>query len=370
MNTRILSLSLLLGSAAAHAQFTKSEVQYWIGTGTDSTVLVIDFQDGTDDDSYAWGYLHDGTATAEDMLNAVASADVNLTVEIPGGFLNTTTYGDHAGIGGSPNWWSTWSGASLTTMTTNMGLSEVLSNGSWFGCSYTDFDPALEPTDPIAAFDPMGFTADDVLFWTGSGSNTALLVIDFQDGSATSSYAWGHRFDGSTTGEAMLNAVLAADPALEAVISTGFLSDVTYGPHAGIGGAPNWWSTWSATNLGNWFSNLGLATAVEHGGLFGCSYTDFNPALRPAPPVAAEIPTGINARVSADLVVYPQPAADVLHIRSTEPIGQPLWITDVAGRQVVTTRGDGLLTTVDVSALPAGMYVLQVGEVKRTIAVQ
>ena len=192
-----LSAFALLAAAPLQAQtFDITQVKYWVGSGPDSSVLVVDFQDGTDDPSYAWGFLHDGTATGEDMVSAIAAADPNITADIPGGFLNSFTYGDHAGIGGSPDYWSTWSGTSVADMEMNMGLAEVLYNGSWFGCSYTDFDPALNPREPIAAFDPFAFTADDVTFWVGSGANEAVLIVDFQDGTGTASYAWGYRFDG------------------------------------------------------------------------------------------------------------------------------------------------------------------------------
>ncbi|HRF79496.1 MAG TPA: T9SS type A sorting domain-containing protein [Flavobacteriales bacterium] len=366
-----LSAFALLATAPLQAQtFDITQVKYWVGSGPDSSVLVIDFQDGTDDPSYAWGFLHDGTATGEDMVNAVAAADPNITADIPGGFLNSFTYGDHAGIGGSPDYWSTWSGTSVANMEMNMGLAELLFNGSWFGCSYTDFDPALNPREPIAAFDPLAFTADDVQFWVGSGSNSAILVIDFQDGSATPSYAWGFRFDGSTTGEAMLNAVRAADASLDAVVTSGFLSDLTYGTQEGIGGAPDYWSTWSATNLGNWTSNLGLSTAVNDGGLFGCSYTDFMPAIRPTPPVAAGPSTGLVAHARENMLVYPQPAEREMNIRSEGSMDERISIVDLAGQLVYAGRTAGMLTTVDVSTWAAGLYVLQVGAVKRTIAVQ
>lgn len=368
---RTITFSALLASAPLQAQtFDIGQVEYWVGSGPDSTVLVVDFQDGTDDPSYAWGFLHDGTATGEDMVNAIAAADPNITVDIPGGFLNSFTYGDHAGIGGAPNYWSTWSGTSIADMEMNLGLAEVLSNGGWFGCSYTDFEPALNPREPIAAFDPFAFTAEDVQFWVGSGANTAILVIDFQDGSATPSYAWGYRFDGSTTGEAMLNAVLAADASLDAVINTGFLSDLTYGTQAGIGGAPDYWSTWSATNLGNWSTNLGLATAVNDGGFFGCSYTDFMPAIRPTPPVAAGVSTSIAAVENELFTVYPQPANDIITIRREADTNETVRITDGAGRLVHEGRTDGAFTTLDVNAFAPGLYVLHVGGTKRTIAVR
>lgn len=364
----------LLATAPMQAQtFNIADVAYWVGTGSDSSVLVVDFQDGSFNPSYAWGFLHDGTATAEDMLNAVAAADVNFTVNIGGGFLSDITYNDLAGIGGDPNWWGTWSGTGIADLGMNMGIAEALSNGSWFGCSYEPYDPEADPTgptEPIAAFEPFRFTADDVTFWVGSGTNEAVLIVDFQDGTGTSSHAWGYRFDGTTTGEAILNAVADADPDFAIVVGGGFLSDITYNSHAGIGGSPDYWSTWSGTNLGNWYMNMGIGTSVADGDLFGCSYTDFAPALRPYYPVAAPGSTSIVEQRINDLLVYPQPATDVLSIRSGANGNVPVRISDLAGQLVYTGRTNGVLTTIDVHAFASGLYVLQVGELKRTIAVQ
>lgn len=369
---RTLSAFALLATAPAMAQtFTIADVVYWVGTGTDSSVLVMDFQDDTEDKSYAWGYLHNGGATAEDMLQAIAAADTNLTADIPGGFLNSATYNGHAGIGGSPNYWSTWSGTGLDDMYMNSGLAEVLSNGSWFGCSYTDWNPALPPGMPWAAFEPFRFTMDDVVFWTGTGAHAAVLVVDFLEADgAASSYAWGYRFDGTTTGEAMLNAVAAADPSFDMAASGGFLNDIIYGELAGMAGAPNYWGTWSATNLGNWSMNSGIGTEVADGGFFGCTYTDFNPALRPGYPEPASITTAIAEAAAGDLAVYPQPATAQLSIRGNVAGGERLRITDLAGQLVLEERTGGALTTVDVGSLAPGIYVLQAGGMKRTIAVQ
>lgn len=365
----LLTLLAFSASTAAHAQFDFSHVQYWVGAGADSSVLVVDFQDGTDDASYAWGWLHNG-GTGEDMLNAIAAADVNFSIDLTGGFLNSATYGSHAGIGGSPDYWSTWSGTSFATLGMNMGASEEVGNGDWFACSYTDFSPALEPTEPIAAMDPFGFTAADVNFWVGSGTDTTLLVVDFQDGSGASSFAWGYLHDAGVTAETMLNDIAAADPEFAAVTTGGFLGDVTYGDYAGIGGEPNYWSTWSGTNLGDWSMNMGISTELENGGFFGCSYTDFFPAIRPGFPTAASFTTGVTATIAPSFNVWPQPATDLLNV-STELAGQQeVIVYNMAGTRVYQGVTNGTVSTIDVRSLSAGMYVLQLGTAKRLIAVQ
>lgn len=58
---------------------------------------------------------------------------------------------------------------------------------------------------------------DDITFWVGAGANRAGIVIDWNGQSQTdASLAWGYRWDGAATGEAMLRAVIAADPRLYA----------------------------------------------------------------------------------------------------------------------------------------------------------
>lgn len=369
--TTLSAYAVLAATPALAQTFEASQVKFWVGSGPDSTVLVIDFHDSTDTPSFAWGFRHNGAATAEDMLNAIDAADENLTVDITGGFLNSITYGTHSGIGGAPNWWGTWSGSSLASLAMNQGISEVLANGSWFGCSYTDFDPALAPTIPVAAIDPLAFTAADVLVWAGSGPDSTVLVVDFQEGGGSSSFAWGYLHEAGATGEMMVAAIAAADPTFIPVVNGGFLSDLTYGSHAGIGGAPDWWSTWNATNMGDWAMNMGLGTELGNGDFFGLSYTDFNPALAPGVPQAAPAGTaGIRVAAAANMEVWPQPATDVLQVRIAAQGQQPVSLVDMRGTRVFQGRGMAPVMAMDVKGLAAGLYVLQVGEVKRTIAVQ
>ncbi len=357
----------------AQAQFNFSEVEYWIGSGTDSSVLVVDFQNATWDSAYAWGYLHNGTATGEDMLNAIAAADVNFSVAIAGGFLNDIVYGKQQGIGGTNGFfWSTWSGTSIATLSMNAGISTSLANGEYFGCSFTDFSPALAPRTPIPAFEPFGFTAQDVDFWVGNGTDSAVLVVDFQDASGSSSFAWGYLYSGIATGQDMLEAVDAADANFSVAISGGFLNDITYNSFAGIGGNPNFWGTYSATNLGNWDLNIGIGDTLQNGELFGCSYTDFDPALRPGHPVAAPNTIGLfENEMSHTLDLYPNPASDVLFIGSDHfsTSGElNIKITDAMGRIVVQNTVYGN-SGINVSSLPKGIYTLSFTE-KNTTAVQ
>jgi hypothetical protein len=78
--------------------------------------------------------------------------------------------------------------------------------------------------------------------WTGTGANEAGLVIDWYNGTTSEgSLMWGYRWNGSATGEQMLNAIVAADPRLfaeENGFVTGF-GDILFGiGYAGSGNEP------------------------------------------------------------------------------------------------------------------------------------
>lgn len=72
---------------------------------------------------------------------------------------------------------------------------------------------ALVLVDPSAAGPVDSF--DDIQFWVGTGSNSAAVAIDWDKNStATPALVWGFRWDGTATGQTMLNAIVAADPRL------------------------------------------------------------------------------------------------------------------------------------------------------------
>jgi hypothetical protein len=109
---------------------------------------------------------------------------------------------------------------------------------------------------------------DDIQLWTGSGTNRAAVVIDWNTPEAFNqttvpapvadkTLVWGYRFDGTTTGDQMFNAIVAANPQLYAVEDVdpvygvgvkaiGFNLDNT--GIAGIGGVTNTFTTSSFTN--------------------------------------------------------------------------------------------------------------------------
>lgn len=214
------------------------------------------------------------------------------------------------------------------------------------------------------------FDFSHVQYWVGSGADSSVLVVDFQDNLAGSAFAWGYLHNGPVTAETMLNDIADADPAFTAVTTGGFLGDVTYWDHAGISGGPDYWSTWDGNDQGGWDSNLGIGGMVGNGDLFGCSYTDFNPAIEPGIALPAAIPTGIREVQATIVQVWPQPATDIVYVRSDRAGRKEVTLFDMAGVVIKREAMNSMIITLDVASLPAGMYLLQVGDSKRLIAVQ
>ncbi|WP_027387575.1 DUF5074 domain-containing protein [Chryseobacterium gregarium] len=52
-----------------------SDIQYWVGTGTNEAAFVVQWNDSKNPDALVWGFRWNGTATGEDMLKAIAAAD-------------------------------------------------------------------------------------------------------------------------------------------------------------------------------------------------------------------------------------------------------------------------------------------------------
>ena len=71
----------------------------------------------------------------------------------------------------------------------------------------------------------------DIDYWVGSGSNRAAVAVDWDKNStATPALVWGFRWDGTATGQTMLNAIVAADPRLFAKSEGhGSLGSAVYG---------------------------------------------------------------------------------------------------------------------------------------------
>lgn len=69
----VLGILPAILSGTAHAQSFRPQITQTVGSGSNESFLVVDFQDGTVDHNYAFGYLYDGSRTGADLIAAVSS---------------------------------------------------------------------------------------------------------------------------------------------------------------------------------------------------------------------------------------------------------------------------------------------------------
>ncbi|RXM51979.1 MULTISPECIES: DUF5074 domain-containing protein [unclassified Chryseobacterium] len=60
------------------ANISFSDIQYWVGTGSNQAAFVVQWNDSKNPDALVWGFRWNGNATGEDMLKAIAKADHRL----------------------------------------------------------------------------------------------------------------------------------------------------------------------------------------------------------------------------------------------------------------------------------------------------
>lgn len=76
------------------ANISFSDIQYWVGTGSNQAAFVVQWNDSKNPDALVWGFRWDGNATGEDMLKAIAKADKRFfTLLYPGTQFGTAVGG-------------------------------------------------------------------------------------------------------------------------------------------------------------------------------------------------------------------------------------------------------------------------------------
>ncbi|MEI8292458.1 MAG: PEP-CTERM sorting domain-containing protein [bacterium] len=98
MKKNVLVASLLFaGAFASEAQTlvqSFDDIQFWAGTGTNRSALVLQWNDGGTPTSLAWGYRWSGNATGIAMLKAIAGATLVTAPQSPSTVLDTLSGAD------------------------------------------------------------------------------------------------------------------------------------------------------------------------------------------------------------------------------------------------------------------------------------
>lgn len=79
----LLALAVFCGPAAAgpYTDFGFDDITYWVGEGENEAAFVVEWVDGSETLTLAWGYRWDGTAYGSDMVYALAQGVDRYTLD-------------------------------------------------------------------------------------------------------------------------------------------------------------------------------------------------------------------------------------------------------------------------------------------------
>ena len=207
-----------------------------------------------------------------------------------------------------------------------------------------------------------GYTFNDVAveYWAGSGSNEAVVVIDFGEGS----YAFGYRWDGGPKyGKNLMDAVAAAG-SLDYNEAGGFLNTISYDGYSNIGenGWPtDWWSYFVSDDGENWvaadveFAMRELSNGVWDGWAHQTTGA-WPPVHLPTTPTRG-LCTGTLDYDSNDFAIEVVEYIEGEGVGNDWLSGQPFNDPNTAlGRPTLETTGDGWLIPVDANVPAVPVY--------------
>lgn len=360
---KIYLFFLLLCMQFSFAQFTESDVKFWVGTGSKKAYFVADFNDSNTPTSYAWGYRFDSSnLTMEDLINAIALAEPKMEVDIPSGFLFSLNYNHH--IPSLDDYWSTWWGPSAENMTINNGVNNTpLVDGKWYGVSY-GFDPTFtQPSVPVAAYSSAWYTSGQIVNWIGTGSNKSLVVIDFgtntSNGNADS-FVFGIKYNGSISAEQVLQIIKAQAPYFNYTTNNNQIADLSLNNFAGNISGGQTWKLYKGKDLSSWKGQANLSQIqLNTNEWLGLS---FGQRLPFKPSEASNATLGAISVTKKAFRIYPNPVADFIQI-DTEDRVKEVHIYSVSGQRVLSSDA----TKINIQALESGIYFVEVKTDHQTI---
>ena len=249
---------MLACSASATITFPASDVQFWVGTGSNSAVVVIAWDDYTTPTAYAWGVHWNGTATALDLVDSIQAYDSRFHNGSSATVASATYTENGVTLTSDNDYWcytvnGNWATVGYTGYTMSNGDIMEISGSCYFTM-----------TTAVAATDPNGpsvteatIAPEDILYWVGEGSNQAILAVNWAD----TALAWGYRWTGSATVESMMAAIAAADPRFS-YSGSGWLNDITFNDGTvSLAGTPG--NYWGSTNNG--MMDMGMTQTLADG---------------------------------------------------------------------------------------------------------
>lgn len=356
---RITLYFLLLFTQTIFAQFSSNDVKYFVGQGNATAYLVVDFNDGTFDESQVWGIRFDSNNPIDgtQMLALIADEEPNFSFEQSGGFLDQIAFNNHDSYEQEYDYWSLWASANGNDWNMSGWMSSDLQNGTWYGASYGFMFIVPEPIAPanqIPAYSSQWFQASQITNWIGTGTNKSLVVVDFgtQTNNIENSFVFGIQYNGTITAEQALQLIQTETTYFNFTTNSNQVATLNLASNSGTATASNTWKIYEGTDLSNWQTKTDLAqVTLSNNDWLGLSFS----ARRPFTPQVASPTLSNPNNQKIEFSVYPNPTSDYLNIQSEGEILE-VSIFNVQGKQILKSNTDRL----DVTNLTSGIYLIEV----------
>lgn len=354
---KIYFFFLLLCMQILSAQFTENDIKFWVGTGSKKAYFIADFNDNNTPKSYAWGYRFDAdNLKAEDMINAIISAEPKMEADILSGFLYSFKYNHHAPD--TDDSWIPWVGTSAENMSNNNnGAGYVaLKDGLWFGIKYGLDDMDIPPSTPIPAYSSQWFVSSQITNWIGTGSNKSLVVIDFgtDDSNGTAqSFVFGIQYNGTLTAEEALQLIQNNTSYFNCTTASNQISTLSLNSLTGNTSGSDSWKVYKGKDLSSWQTKANLSQVqLSNNDWLGLSFGSRRPFI---PTEAANATLGVFTVNKKVFSIYPNPANDFILIDTPEKVKE-VNIYSVSGQKVMTSQE----TRISIQSLSSGLYFVEI----------
>ena len=109
---------------------------------------------------------------------------------------------------------------------TTFALGLLLTAGLWAQVGNND----LYRHESSGGAKTITFPASDIQFWTGTGTNQAIIILDWDDdpGNNNIALAWGVRWNGSATATDLLDTIMAYDSRFSYTVSGSLMTNMSY----------------------------------------------------------------------------------------------------------------------------------------------
>ena len=217
-----------------------SDIQYWIGTGSNEAILIISWDESSPAQSLAWGYRWNGTKTAADMLTDIDNADARLSITgVSAGYINDISYYDGTYNLATELYWcynvnGDWVGGVGSQTLVN---GDVVEFSDGCGFSSIGYTPVPDPNgstgggndddEDIVLLTDATISADSIIYWVGQGNNQIVFAINWNN--PDTALAWGFRFSqDSVTVKSIIDSIVNYDYRLTYTPNAYGIADIAY----------------------------------------------------------------------------------------------------------------------------------------------